>query len=460
MTPPETPTAPTAPPFAPTPWPWRAALFAVVIGLAALATFGGDSLAPRVRSGLGLVGFLTLAVAASATVRAVNWRVVAAGFALQVSLALAITQIPPVYRAFAGVGDFIKQLLEFTKPSTDTLFGPAKIPPLALIIVPTVIFVASLSAVLFHLGVLQFVVRQFARGVGFLMGRRGVSGAETLSVVANVFIGQTEAPLVIAPYVSRMTRSELMTIMTSGMAHIAGGVMAIYISRGADPVAILTTSIMAAPCAIYIAKILMPETEEPVTRGNFTTVNETTYSSVIDAAAAGASSGMRLAINIIAMLLAFGALIVMTDFFLGQLGRVHESLAGLSLRAIFAALFAPAAALMGVDSADVPKVAELLGIKLVGNEFLAYEAMTANYKPGTDGGMSARSYVLTTYALTGFANISSIGIQIGGIGSLPRTDAEQSVLRGKLARLGPRALFGGFLATLINAAVAGILLAE
>ena len=356
----------------------------------------------------------------------------------------------------------MQTFLTFTDPPTATLFGtvwPYK--PLALIILPTVVFVACVFTVLFHLRVLQGVVWVLAKGMVLLMGKKGVSGAETLSAVANVFMGQTEAPLIVAPYVSKMTKSELLAIMIGGMATIAGGVMAIYLAMGAAPVALLATSVMAAPCGLYVAKILLPETEEPATRGTLKTAAGDGYANVIDAAAAGASEGMKLAINIIAMLIAFTALIVMADYFLDQLGNlryVGKHLQGLSLRVIFGEVFAPVAVLMGVEPADVPKVAELLGIKLVGNEFLAFEQMTKNYMPGMEQGISPRSYALATYALTGFANVGSIGIQLGGIGSLPRDPAEQASLRARLAKLGPVALLGGFLATLINAAIAGVIL--
>ena len=350
-------------------------------------------------------------------------------------------------------------MLTFTQAQTKTLFGDVwPYAPLALIILPTVVFVASVFTVLFHLRVLQALVWVLAKGMLLLMGRRGASGAETLSAVANVFMGQTEAPLIVAPYVPRMTRLELLALMVGGMGTIAGAVMAIYLELGASAVALLATSVMAAPCGLYVAKILVPETEEPETRGTLKTDGGTPYANVIDAAAAGASSGISLAINIIAMLIAFAALIVMVNYFLGQLVHVDPRLGGLSLELIFAAVFAPVAALVGVEPADVPKLAELLGIKLVGNEFLAFKQMTDHYKPAMAGGMSDRSYQLATYALTGFANISSVGIQLGGIGSLPRDPEEQRKLRARLARLGPKALLGGFLVTLLNAAVAGVIL--
>ncbi len=445
--------------IAPTPPAWRAAAAAAIAGLTAAAYLTAGDVSPRVQSLFGVAAFLLVAVLFSANVRAINWRVVGVGLALQVGLALVIQKVPRVYRAFEAVGDFVQKFLSFTEQPTATLFGTVwPYPPLALIILPTVVFVACVFTVLFHLRILQGVVWVLAKGMVLLMGRRGVSGAETLSAVANVFMGQTEAPLIVAPYVANMTRSELLAIMIGGMATIAGGVMAIYLQMGAAAVALLATSVMAAPCGLYVAKMLIPETEEPATRGTLKTAQEAPYANVIDAAASGASEGMKLAINIIAMLIAFTALIVMFDYFLAQLVHIDTRLGGISLRSIFGHVFAPVAVLMGVEAADVPKVAELLGIKLVGNEFLAFEQMTKNYQPGMANGISERSYALATYALTGFANIGSIGIQLGGIGSLPRDPADQQKLRARLAKLGPIALLGGFLATLINAAIAGVIL--
>jgi CNT family concentrative nucleoside transporter len=268
------------------------------------------------------------------------------------------------------------------------------------------------------------------------------SGAETLSAAANVFMGQTEAPIIVKPYVPLMTQSELLAMMVGGLATISGGVMAVYISIGADPVAILTTSVMAAPCGLYLSKILYPETEEPVTRGEVKVTVERTHANVIDAAAAGASDGTLLAINVAAMLIAFLAFIALFDYLLGLISP------GLSLSRLFGWVFAPLATLMGVPAVDTAAMADLLGTKLVANEFVAYIKLTTEYR----GVISERSYVLATYALTGFANFASIGIQLGGIGGMAPTR------RGDLARLGTRALLAGFLATLINASIASMLL--
>ncbi len=444
---------------APTPPAWRLALGAGVAALAAVAYTAGDALPPQARSALGVPAFLGAVFLLSANVRAVNPRVVLAGFALQVALAALVIHAEPVRAAFDAAGKVVTLFVGFSKAGAGLLFGPladgvamgkafgpgAGV-PFAIILTTTVIFVSTVFSVLYHLRVLQLVVWGFARVMVLVMGPKGVSGAESLSAAANVFMGQTEAPLIVKPYLGRMTNSELLAVMIGGMATIAGGVMAIYIEMGADARAILATSVMAAPCGLYVAKILLPETGEPVTRGTVRVADEKAHANVMDAATAGASDGMKLALNIIAMLIAFLAVIAAANYGLKQ---VHPAW---SLEAGFAVLFAPVAALMGVTAADVPKVAELLGVKLVANEFLAFDLMTRNFAVGSANGMDPRSFALATYALTGFANIGSIGIQLGGIGAL----AEGR--RGDLARLGLRALAGGFLATLINAAVAGVLM--
>jgi CNT family concentrative nucleoside transporter len=266
------------------------------------------------------------------------------------------------------------------------------------------------------------------------------SGAETLSAAANVFMGQTEAPLIVKPFVPKMTMSELLAIMVGGLATVAGGVMAVYIAMGADPIAILTTSVMAAPCGLYLSKILIPELEQPATLGRVAVSGERAHVNVIDAAAAGASDGMQLAINVAAMLIAFLAGIALVDALLALLSP------GLSLSRIFSWAFAPVAVLIGVPSADVPEVADLLGTKLVTNEFVAFAKLTTEYRE-----IDPRSYALATYALTGFANFGSIGILLGGVGAMAPTR------RQDLARLGPRALLAGFTATLINAALVAML---
>jgi CNT family concentrative nucleoside transporter len=257
-------------------------------------------------------------------------------------------------------------------------------------------------------------------------------------------MGQTEAPLIVKPFVPRMTRSELLALMASGMAHISGGMMAVYISYGADPVAILTTCVMACPCSLYLTKLVYPEAGRPVTAGTAAITVETPYVNVIDAAAAGVKDGLWLALNVAAMLIAFIAFIALFDIILGGVYT------GLTLDRIFGWVFSPVAFLIGVEPAECGKVGNLLGIKLAANEHVAYLKLK-EWKAMTDY-LSPRSQLLAVYALTGFANFASVGIQLGGIGAIAPGR------RADLARLGMKALFIGFLATLINAAVAGVLL--
>jgi CNT family concentrative nucleoside transporter len=412
---------------------------------------------PRLQALSGIICFIAIIAACSSNLRAVNWRTVGWGMALQIALALLILKLEiggvrPGYAFFSKVGDLVKQFLEFTNAGSqfvfgvlangavmDREFGPGQGFVFAFTALPTIIFVSSFFTVLYYFGVLQFIVRLFARGMMYAMR---TSGAETLSAAANVFMGQTEAPIIVKPYVPAMTRSELLALMVGGMATISGGVMAVYITLGADPVAILTTSVMAAPCGLYLSKILYPEVEEPVTLGEVKIAVERQHTNAIDAAAAGASDGTVLAINVAAMLIAFLAFIALFDY---VLAAIHPEL---SLARVFAVVFAPVAVLMGVPAQDVPAIGDLLGTKLVANEFVAYIKLTGEYR----GVISDRSYTLATYALTGFANFASIGIQLGGIGAMAPSR------RGDLASLGSRALLAGFIATLINASIAAVLL--
>jgi CNT family concentrative nucleoside transporter len=432
-----------------------AAAIALVLAVAAFAL--RNTINPRVQAVAGIICFISIVAAASRNLRAVNWRTVGWGMALQIGLALLILKLEingvrPGYLFFSKVADVVKRFLEFTNlgsqfvfhkladpPAMDKVFGPGEGFVFAFTALPTIIFVSSFFTVLYYFGVLQFIVKLFARAMMLAMR---TSGAETLSAAANVFMGQTEAPIIVKPYVASMTQSELLALMVGGMATISGGVMAVYIALGADPVAILTTSVMAAPCGLYLSKILYPELEEPATRGEVKVIVEKQHANVIDAAAAGASDGTMLAINVAAMLIAFLAFIAMFDFILAAINPQ------LSLSRVFAWIFAPVAVLMGVPAQDVPAIGDLLGTKLVANEFVAYVKLTGQYR----NVLTPRSYTLATYALTGFANFASIGIQLGGIGAMAPTR------RGDLARLGSRALLAGFLATLINASIAAVLL--
>jgi CNT family concentrative nucleoside transporter len=498
----ESPTLPPAAPPALPPMPmwWRWAIALGVVALALTAYALRHLIGPRGQAAFGIVCFIGLIMVFSSNLRAVNWRTVGWGIGLQLLLALLILKLEiggyrPVYELFRAVAVLFAKFTEFADAGARFVFGPLADPAalgkvfgekngfvFAFSALPPIIFVASFFTVLYHFGVLQFVVRMFARGMMYLMG---TSGAETLSTTANIFIGQTEAPLIVKPYVPRMTESELLTLMVGGMAHISGALMAVYIKMGADPVAILATCVMAAPCGMYLAKILIPELGRPETLGRADTAVERPYRNAVDAAARGASDGMSLALNIAAMLIAFLAFIALINALLGWFSDVIDFTPRLSLSLIFSWLFAPVAFLMGVEGHEVFNVADLLGIKLATNEFVAYTRLTTMAGPdaaqvagalgqlgglgGTTGPLGAlpglagvrteaglvptsRSYILATYALTGFANFSSIGIQLGGIGALAPTR------RGDLARLGSRALLAGFTATLVNAALAGMLM--
>jgi len=430
---------------------------ALVVLFAAAAWLLGSVVGPRAQAGAGALCFIAIVAMCSPDLRLVNWRTVLWGIALQLGLALLILKLEvggrrPGYEVFSAIGSGVSRFLQFTDVGSRFVFGVLANPPrmgesfgpenglvFAFVALPTIIFVSSFFTVLYYFGVLQFIVRLMARA---MMGLMRTSGAETLSAAANVFMGQTEAPIIVKPFVPRMTQSELLAMMVGGMATISGGVMAVYIALGADPVAILTTSVMAAPCGLYLSKLLLPELERPETDGSATISVEKSHVNVIDAAASGASDGLSLAMNVAGMLIAFLAFIAMFDFLLGAIRP------GLTLASVFAVVFAPVAFLMGVPSADIGPMADLLGTKLVANEFVAFVKLTGEYREV----LSARSYVLATFALTGFANIASIGIQLGGIGAMAPGR------RSDLARLGTRALLAGFVATLVNACVASMLL--
>jgi CNT family concentrative nucleoside transporter len=262
------------------------------------------------------------------------------------------------------------------------------------------------------------------------------SGAEMLSAAASVFMGMTEAPLLVRPFVAGMTRSELLALMVGGMSSVAGGLMAVYIGLGAEPDAVLTTSVMAAPCGLYLSKILLPERETPATSGTTPVAVTETHANVIDAAAAGAATGLHLALNVAAMLIVFLAFLALFDLLLGA------AWSGLTLARVFATVFAPIAFLLGIPAADIGPVADLLATKLIANEFVAFVKLTTEYQ----GVISDRTFVLATYALTGFANVGSVGVLLGGLGSIAPE------------RRGELALLGGFVVTLINACVASMLL--
>jgi CNT family concentrative nucleoside transporter len=430
------------------------------IGAGILALGGGAYLArgaigTRGQAIAGVFCFFGLVAMFSANLRRVNWRTIGWGVALQLVLAILVLKVPLVKQGFESAKAVVVSFIDFSDKGAEFVFGNLARPGdlalnpgkeflfiFAFKALPPILFVSAFFTVLYHYGVLQRIVRLLARVMVYLMR---TSGAETLSVSANVFMGQTEAPLIVRPYVPRMTNSELFALMVSGFAHISGGMMVVYINYGADPVAVLTTCIMACPCSLYLAKLYMPELGTPVTAGTVQADQaKSTHVNGIDAAAAGTSDGLKLALNVAAMLIVFIAFVAMADALLGFVRQ------GLSLQKIFAWLFSPAAFLMGVEVADIGKVGTLLGAKLAINEHYAYLVMKG-WKATPDF-MTPRSYVLAAFALTGFANFASVGIQLGGIGAIAPER------RHDLARLGLRALFVGFVATLLNAAIAGILL--
>lgn len=385
------------------------------------------------------------------------------GVLLQVIFALIVLRTGWGRAVFDALGSVFVVILGFTREGSSFIFGSfMDIDQFGFVfavqVLPTIIFFASLMAVLYHLGWMQKAVQ----GVAWIMTRTlKVSGAESLAVAANVFVGQTEAPLVVRPYISRMTESELFTMMIGGMATIAGGVLAAYVGvlGGSDPAQqlyyakhLLSASIMAAPATIVVAKLMIPETEESLTKGEVKIEVERETHNVIEAAASGASDGVKLALNVGAMLLAFLALIAMLNYPLEILGNklgIEEALGKpLNLALILGYVCAPLAWLIGVPWADATTVGSLIGQKVVANEFVAYTQL--NVVKDT---LSQQGLLISTYALCGFANFSSIAIQIGGIGGLaPNRKAD-------IARLGLKAVFGGTVVTLMTATIAGVITA-
>jgi len=401
---------------------------------------------------VGLLGFavlLGIAYGMSNNRKLINWRLVFWGLGLQITFALFILKTPIGKPFFRGVDTVIKKLLSFSDAGGDFLFksfasGVVEGPLInfAFRVLPTIIFFSSLVTVLYHLGIMQFVVKWIARAMQKTMH---TSGSETLSVSANIFVGQTEAPLMIKPFVKNMTKSELMAIMTGGFATVAGGVMAIYVKMLGDVPGIaghlMAASIMSAPAAIVIAKIIYPETEVSETLGDLKIIVDTPDDNAMEALSRGASDGMKLAANVGAMLVAFVAVVAMVNSILGFFD--------LSLQQILGWVFSPLAWTMGVPWHEANIVGSLMGEKLVLTELIAYgdlsELRSAN-------AISDRTAIIASYALCGFANFASIGIQLGGIGGIAPGR------RKDLAKLGVKAMFGGALASWLTATVAGIII--
>jgi CNT family concentrative nucleoside transporter len=394
----------------------------------------------------GLALILAAAYAMSNNRKAIDFRLVGWGLGLQLVFAFFILKTSPGNAIFDFLSRAITSLLGFASAGAEFVFGPLATDTesfgliIAFQVLPIIIFTAALFSVLYYLGIMQLVVMIFAKVMAKTMG---ASGAESLASAANVFMGMTEAPLVIKPFVSKMTQSELMALMTGGMATIAGSVMAGYIQMGVSAGHLLTASVMAAPAGLLIAKMLYPETEQAMTRGEIRMDADQGSVNLIDAIVRGASDGLRLALNVAAMLIAFVALVALANGILG--------LAGITMEQILGYLFAPVAFVIGVPWADVMTVGSLLGQKVVLNEFVAYGNLT-QILAETPGALDPRSVIIVTYALAGFANFGSIGIMIGGISGIA-PDRRQD-----LARLSMRSLMGGMMATLMTASIAGLLL--
>lgn len=435
---------------------------------------------------LGMAFLIGLALAFSNNRRAVSWRLVAIGIGIQVTLALFILKgrfmadyFAPLgwpKDAFSFLSSLFVRLLDFTIEGARFIFGDLALSPgqdgslgffFAFQILPTIVFFASITTILYHYGILQFVVRIMARGMQKLMG---ISGAESLSVIANIFVGQTEAPLIIKPYIEKMTKSELLAVMTGGMATIAGGIMAAYIQMLGDSYAqsndlalevgrqlfaehLLGASVMAAPAALVIAKILYPETGKPVTAGEVKVEVEKKDANGIDAAASGAAEGLRLALNVGAMLLAFIAILAMFNSMLGWVGDITGLTAAapdfdLSIQTLLGYVFSPLAFIIGIPWEDALQVGSLIGTKVVLTEFIAYIELSQLV---LDQVLTEKTIFMATFALCGFANFASIAIQIGGIGGLAPSR------KSELAQFGIKAVVAGTLANLMTATIAGVL---
>jgi CNT family concentrative nucleoside transporter len=411
---------------------------------------------------LGLVVFVAVAWAISSNRKLFPWRTVLWGLALQFIFAVLILKTPWGAAVFEAAGRAITKLIQFSNEGCQFVFGPLatdatmqKVFPerplvFAVLVTGTIIIVASLSSLFYHWGILQKLVHAIAWVMRKVMR---TSGSETLAAAANIFMGQTEAPLVIKPYVARMTRSELLCLMTGGMATIAGGVAAVYAKMGMDAghkdIAghLLTASVLSAPAALLISKVMLPETERSETAATAPADVPRTTANGIDALCCGASEGMTLAINVMAMLIAFIAVVALANYLITFPQTKLGVATPVTLQMIFGWVNAPFAWLMGVPANDCMAIGGILGERIVLNEFIGYLSLT-----GPNTHVSERSFTLATYALCGFANFSSIAIQVGGIGSLAPER------RGDMARLGVRAMIGGLLASYLTATIAGILL--
>ncbi|HEX9224604.1 MAG TPA: NupC/NupG family nucleoside CNT transporter [Candidatus Acidoferrales bacterium] len=397
---------------------------------------------------LGLLTMLGLAYAMSTNRRAIKPKTVAWGLGLQLAFAFFVLRFEAGRRLFEFLGKIVNGLLGFSFAGSEFVFGELgkKLSSygfyFAFQVLPTIIFIAAFFALLYHLGIMQMIIKIAA----WIMTRvMGASGAESLNVAASIFMGQTEAPLTIRPFLDKLTKSELMTVMTSGMAHVSGGIMAAYIAFGIEPKHLLTAVIMTAPGTLLMAKMLVPETEQPLTAGRVEMPEMEKDANALGAIARGTSDGLSLAINVAAMLISFLAMLALVNYCFGWAhGWMHWFPS--SLQQVFGWVFSPIAFVIGIPWHDCASVGNLLGTRMVVNELVAFHDLGA-----MRGALDPRSFTIATFALCGFANFSSIGIQIGGIGALAPGQ------RGQLARFGIRAMLAGTMANLMSASIVGML---
>ncbi len=428
----------------------------------------------RVISFFGLFVMIGLAWLMSSHKRRFPWRVVIGGLLLQIIFAFLILKTTPGNAFFAGVDGVFNALMSCVNAGSDFVFGifgqqdnpnlPMRgtlLNTFAFGVLPSIIFFAAFMQMLYYAGIMQ----QIVRGLGYVVQRTlGTTGPESLAAAANIFLGQTEAPLVVRPYVNRMTKSELMAIMVPGFGSTAGGVLIAFKAMGIDAGHLLTASVLSAPASLLIAKVMLPETEQSESVGRVKLDMGDSSANLLEAISIGTLEGLKLALNVGAMLIAFIALLALADGLLGWFGELLHA-AGVwlgmlnagpppewSLTAIFSWIFSPLAWLMGIPWSDCPAAGDLLGRKMVANEFVAYGTLSEWMKEGSGVTLQPRTVIILTYALCGFANFSSIGIQIGGIGGMaPERQRD-------LAKLGLRAMLGGALANFMTACIAGMLL--
>lgn len=432
------------------------------------AGFSFDSLW---RGVLGIVCLLVIAYLCSTNRKAINWKTIGIGLGAQLLLAIGVLKVPFVQKSFEFVGKIFVKILDFTAAGSEFLLGGMMdVDSYGFIfifqVLPTIIFFSALTSVLYYLGIVQIVVKGMAWVLTKLLG---ISGAESLSVAGNIFLGQTEAPLMIKAYLERMTRSEILLVMVGGMATVAGGVLAAYIGfLGGDDAALrlefarhlLAASVMAAPGAIVISKLLYPQ-QMPID-SSVEVSSDKIGSNILDAIATGTTEGLKLAANVGAMLLVFVAFIAMINYGLGKIGEVtalndvlatHTPYSSFSLEAVLGTIFAPLMWLIGVASEDIMLMGQLLGIKLAASEFVGYIQLAELKNPLNELSFTyQKSVIMATYLLCGFANFASIGIQIGGIGSLAPGQ------RKTLSEFGLKAVLGGTLASLLSATIAGMII--